>query len=151
MKSIFNDQDKNEIVKRIETLSPSSPALWGKMNVNQMLTHCIVGLKMPTGEIRPKKVPFPINILGRLLKNKIVMSEGELRKNSPTAPELTITDTKEFDKEKTTLIATVNALYGRGEGGIQQEVHPFFGKMTQKEWGILNYKHLDHHLRQFGA
>ena len=150
MKSIFNDQDKNELLGRIEQLSPANPALWGKMNVSQMLTHCIEGIKMPTGEVNPKRVPFPINILGKLLKNKI-LGGGDLRKNAPTAPELTITDTKDFEKEKVRLIAAVNALYAMGEAGIQQEVHPFFGKMTQKEWGILNYKHLDHHLRQFGG
>ncbi len=150
MKSIFNDQDKNELLTRIKQLSPGNPALWGKMNVNQMLTHCVQGLKMPTGEIKPRRVPFPINIIGRLLKNK-VLGAGDFRKNSPTAPELKISDTKDFEKEKMRLIAAVNELYAMGEGGIKQEAHPFFGKMTQKEWGILNYKHLDHHLRQFGA
>ena len=150
MNSIFNDQDKNELLKRIEKLSPASPAVWGKMNVSQMLTHCVEGIKLPTGEIKSRRVPFPINILGKLLKSKI-LEGGDLRKNSPTAPELKISDTKDFEKEKVRLIAAVNELYARGEAGIKQEVHPFFGKMTQKEWGILNYKHLDHHLRQFGA
>ena len=151
MKSIFNDTDKNELLRRIEQLSPTNPALWGKMNVSQMLTHCVEGIKLPTGEVKPKRVSFPINVLGKLLKNKIVLGEGVLRKNSPTAPELTISDTKDFEKEKARLMAAVNGLHSMGEGGIKQEVHPFFGKMTQKEWGILNYKHLDHHLRQFGA
>ena len=150
MKNIFNDQDKNELLGRIETLSPGKAALWGTMNVSQMLTHCAEGIKLPTGEVKPKRAPFPINILGKLLKNKI-LTGGDLRKNSPTAPELKVSDTKDFEKEKVRLIAAVNELYAMGEGGIKQEVHPFFGKMTQKEWGILNYKHLDHHLRQFGA
>ncbi len=150
MKNIFNAQDKNELLARIEQLTPSNHALWGKMNVSQMLTHCVEGLKMPTGEIKPRRVPFPINIIGKLLKNKI-LGEGDLRKNAPTAPELTISDTKDFEKEKVRLKTAVHGLYAMGEAGIKQEIHPFFGKLTQKEWGILNYKHLDHHLRQFGV
>lgn len=150
MKSIFNEQDKNEILERIGQLTPATAARWGQMNVSQMLAHCIEGLKMPTGEVKPQRVPFPINILGRLLKNK-VLGEGDLRKNSPTAPELRVSDTKEFEREKEMLIAGVNKLYATGEHGIKQEIHPFFGKMTQKEWGRLNYKHLDHHLKQFGS
>ncbi len=150
MSSIFNDQDKNELLRRIEKVAPSSPAVWGKMNANQMLSHCSEGLKMTTGALKPRRVPFPINVLGRLLKNK-VLGAGEFRRNSPTAPELTITDTRDFEQEKGRLIAAVNELYAKGEAGIKEEIHPFFGKMTQKEWGILNYKHLDHHLRQFGA
>ena len=150
MKSIFNAGDKNEILGRIEQLPSTNTALWGKMNVSQMLSHCIEGLKMPTGEIRPSRVPFPVSIIGRLLKNKI-LAAGELRKNAPTAPELTIGDTKDFEKEKVNLMAAVNNLHSLGEAGIREEIHPFFGKMTQKEWGILNYQHLDHHLRQFGG
>ena len=150
MKSIFYEQDKNELLRRIEKLSPTHAAIWGKMNVSQMLTHSIEGLKMPTGEIKPKRVGFPVNLIGRLIKNK-VLAAGELRKNAPTAPELTITDTKDFEKEKMQLIAAVNEIYAMGEAGVKQDIHPFFGKMTPKEWGILNYKHLDHHLRQFGG
>ena len=150
MSSIFNDQDKNELLRRIEKVAPSSSAVWGKMNANQMLSHCCEGLKMTTGALKPRRVPFPINVLGKLLKNK-VLGAGEFRRNSPTAPELTITDTRDFEQEKGLLIAAVNELHAKGEAGIKEEIHPFFGKMTQKEWGILNYKHLDHHLRQFGA
>jgi hypothetical protein len=150
MNSIFNDRDKSELLERIEKVGPANNALWGKMNVCQMLAHCSEGLKMTTGAVRPKRVPFPISIIGKLLKNKI-LGEGDFRRNSPTAAELTITGTGVFENEKERLLAAVNELHAMGEGGINEEVHPFFGKMTKKEWGILNYKHLDHHLRQFGA
>lgn len=150
MNSIFNHHDKSELLGRIEKLSSAHHAVWGKMNVSQMLTHCSEGLKMATGTLKPRRVSFPINVLGKLLKNK-VLGAGEFRWNSPTAPELTITDTRDFEQEKERLIAAVNELYAIGEAGIKEETHPFFGKMKQKEWGILNYKHLDHHLRQFGV
>ncbi len=150
MSSIFNEQDKKELLKRIEKLSPANPSLWGKMSVSQMLTHNTKGIKMTSGELKPRRVPFPVNIIGRLIKNR-VLAAGDLRKNAPTAPELTISDTRDFEQEKVKLIAAVNDVYTMGKTGIKPDLHPFFGKMTQKEWGILTYKHLDHHLRQFGA
>lgn len=149
MKTIFSEADKNEILSRIEKLTPESPAIWGKMNVSQMLAHCAAGAQMPTGDIIVKS--SPVQIIGQFFKKSIIHSDKPLRKNSPTAPELTMVDKKEFEKEKAAFIAAVNKLYAGGENGIKLEKHAFFGKMTPKEWGILNYKHADHHLRQFGV
>ena len=152
MKNIFNESDKNEILQRIEKLTPTTKALWGTMNVSQMLAHCANAAKMPTGEIKPKRAPFPFNILGSLLKSKI-LGEGPLRRNSPTANELrvSISDPKDFEKEKANFIAAVKKLGEGGEKVANAEQHPFFGKMTAKEWGRINYKHADHHLSQFGV
>jgi len=147
MKNMLNEADKNEILQRIEKLTPQSQPLWGSMNVAQMLAHCANGAKMPTGDIKTTPAPFPFTLLGRLIKSK-VLAEGPLRKNSPTAKELKIVDTKDFETEKANFIAAVKKL---SEGAIKADKHPFFGKMTAQEWGRINYKHNDHHLSQFGV
>ena len=149
MKTISNETDKNEILSRIEKLTPETPRVWGKMNVSQMLAHCALGAQMPTGELIVKN--SPLMFIGQFFKKSIIMNDKPLGKNSPTAPELTMVDQKEFEKEKAALIAAVNKLSAGGENGIKAEKHAFFGKMTPKEWGVLNYKHADHHLRQFGV
>ena len=149
MKNIFNETDRNEILQRIEKLTPESKPLWGSMNVAQMMAHCANAAKMPTGEIATKRVGFPINLLGKLVKSK-VLAEGPLRKNSPTAAEIKVTDPKEFDTEKTNFIRAVKKL--SAENAVEKNaVHPFFGSMTPEEWGRINYKHADHHLSQFGV
>jgi hypothetical protein len=149
MKNIFNETDRNEILQRIEKLTPESKPLWGSMNVAQMMAHCANAAKMPTGEIATKRVGFPINIIGKLVKSK-VLGEGPFRKNSPTAAEIKVTDPKEFDTEKTNFIRAVKKL--SAENAVEKNaVHPFFGTMTPKEWGRINYKHADHHLSQFGV
>jgi hypothetical protein len=150
MKNIFCEADKNDIIQRIEKLTPGSKALWGKMDVAQMMAHCAAGTKMTTGEIRPGRASFPFNILGRLIKRK-ALAEGVMRRNSPTIKEIMIVEPKNFDKEKANFIAAITALYEGGEKGVEAEVHFFFGKMTPMEWGCLNYKHADHHLSQFGV
>ena len=150
MKNIFNETDRNEILQRIEKLTPQTQALWGKMNVAQMLAHCANAAKMPTGEMKTQRAPFPFNLLGKMLKGKI-LAEGPLRKNSPTAREIKVVDPREFEKEKASFIAAVKKL-GEGEKAIDKNaVHPFFGGMKPQEWGRINYKHADHHLSQFGV
>jgi hypothetical protein len=149
MKTIFNEADKNEILARIEKLTPETQHLWGKMNVSQMLAHCAVGAQWPSGDVAVKG--SPISLIGQFFKKSFIHTDKPFRKNSPTAPELTMVDPKDFQKEKAAFIAAVNKLYAGGEKGIKTEKHTFFGKMTPEEWGILNYKHADHHLSQFGV
>jgi hypothetical protein len=149
MKTIFNDIDKNEIIQRIEKLTPESKALWGKMNVGQMLAHCAEAAKLP---IREVKTAFsPIQILGQFFKKSFIQEGKPFRKNSPTAPDLRMVDEKDFSKEKANFIAVLNKINADGEKGITQARHPFFGKMSVEDWGMIGYKHADHHLSQFGV
>ena len=150
MKNIFNKADGNEILERIEKLTPETKALWGKMNVSQMMAHCAGAAKLPTGEMPTKGAGFPINILGRLLKSKI-LNAPTFRKNSPTAPEIKITDERDFQKEKENFKTAVKKLVDNGEAIAKNTHHPFFGKMSPAEWGRINYIHADHHLSQFGV
>ncbi len=150
MKNIFNQSDKDEILMRIEKLSSDSKPLWGKMNAAQMLAHCYRGAQMVTGEIHVKRVPFPISIIGRLLKPS-ALNESPLRRNTPTAPEFRITDERNFTTEKINLKDALNLISTEGEKSVKAKVHPFFGKLAPNEWGRLTYKHTDHHLQQFGV
>ncbi len=149
MQTLFSNQDVDEIIRRINSLTPESRALWGKMNVSQMLAHCTVGMKMTMGEIKCKG-NFFMQLIGRMLKNKIIY-KSEFRKNSPTAKEFIIADGKNFEEEKTTLIAYLKKFPEQGKSIIGSEPHPFFGKLTAEDYDRLQYKHLDHHLRQFGV
>ena len=150
MKNIFNETDRNEILERIEKLSPDSRPLWGKMNAAQMMAHCYNAYLLAIGEINAKRVEFPINIIGRLVKPGF-LGESPTRKNSPTAPEIKITDERNFQKEKMNLTSALQKMGTEGERIAKAQTHPFFGKMSPNEWGRLTYKHNDHHLKQFGA
>jgi hypothetical protein len=145
MKTIFNEADRNEILQRIEKLTPDTKALWGKMTVAQMLAHAAMAAKIPTGEFKPKL--GPIRFLGQLFK-KFVLSEKPFGKNAPTAPELKMTVLKDFKTEKTNLIHAIKNLK---EDTTIATTHPFLNTLNVQEWGRLNYKHADHHLKQFGV
>jgi len=148
MKTIFDKQEQQEFLKRIEKLTPETQNQWGKMNVAQMLSHCAIAMKMPSGEFSPAL--SPMRVIGQFFK-KAALGAKPFHKNSPTAKELVMTDPKEFAKEKAALLDSFHKLVQGGEEKATAKMHPFFGKMSPAEWGQINYKHLDHHLRQFGV
>lgn len=150
MKSLFDAKFSAEIVGRINKLEAVTPALWGKMNVSQMLAHCQVPLQMAMGQMQLKGNPIIRFLFGRAARAKLLSDEG-FKKNLPTFREAVVTDEKEFEKEKQKLIELVTAFQKGGEAGITHGAHPFFGELSVAEWDALQAKHPDHHLSQFGV
>jgi hypothetical protein len=150
MKSLFNTEDNQEMVKRFNSLTPSSQALWGKMNVAQMCSHCNNALKIAFGELKLK--PNLIGLFfGSIAKKMVIDGDREMKKNLPTDKSLIMVDKGEFEKEKQAVISIIKRFSDKGPRGLANEKHPFFGKLNTEQWDKLSWKHLDHHLRQFGA
>jgi hypothetical protein len=150
MKNLFDKQHAEEFIYRINKLSPASAAQWGKMNVAQMLTHCQKPLEIAAGELRPKPNAVIKFLFGKRAKVQL-LTAPEFKKNLPTFKEAIIVDARVFETEKNKLIKRIESFQQKGEAGITKAPHPFFGDLTTKEWNILQTKHLDHHLRQFGV
>jgi len=148
MDSIFEPAVNTALIGRINKLTPATPALWGKMNVSQMLAHCQVPIKMAFGELAGKGGIFAL-LFGKMAKKKIV-SEQPFERNLPTMSEAKIKNDRGFETEKQSLIELVKR-FTIGPDVIANKRHPFFGPLTIEEWNTLQYKHLDHHLRQFGV
>jgi hypothetical protein len=149
MKNLFDPGVSTEVFKRLEFLQPDARALWGKMTVSQMLAHCIVPIKVSLGEAKPKRNLMGL-IFGRMAK-KMVLKDEPFKQGLPTDPSFVIRDQPDFDSKKQELKATMEKLLSTDKKAMAERPHPFFGKMTVEEWGTLGYKHLDHHLRQFGV
>ena len=149
MPSIFQPADSAEMVKRIQFLRPDARAQWGKMQVGQMLAHCRNAMSVATGDLNLKRSLFGL-LFGRMAK-KSLMKPEPFKRGLPTAPEFRITDARDFAAEQKKLVELVQRLTKGGPDGLTKEQHPFFGPMTGAEWDLLQWKHLDHHLRQFGA
>ncbi|MCA0133610.1 DUF1569 domain-containing protein [Winogradskyella alexanderae] len=147
MKSFFEDGVYEEITSRINKLDKSTQPKWGRMNVSQMLHHC----QMPLNIILEKKdYGVKPNWLVNLLFKKAMYSDKLWRKNLPTAPGFKITEEKDFEQEKCEIVNLINELNNQKDRQDWQP-HPAFGKLTKDQWGKMQYKHLDHHLRQFGV
>lgn len=150
MKNIFKKEITNEVIKRINDLSPKTQAVWGKMSVAQMLAHCCVTYEMIYTEKHKKPNAFARLMLKLFVKN-VVVSDKPYAKNGRTAPQFIISDEKEFESEKKRLIDFIIKTQELGEQYFNGKESHSFGKLTITEWNNLFYKHLDHHLTQFGV
>lgn len=148
MKSVFDNEIRAELIRRIGSLHENSTAQWGKMTVYQMLKHCTLWEDMISGKIRFKRA-FIGYIFGRIALRGILKDDAPLRRSTPTIPELIVKETHgDVEAEKLKWIGMLET-YARFS--VLDFVHPFFGKMTREQIGRLVYKHTDHHLRQFNC
>lgn len=151
MKTLFEPASVQEVKQRLSALSPSHQRKWGKMNAAQMLAHCSLCLEMAAGDIRPPRALVG-RILGPVIKPMALRDEEPMRRNSPTAKELVVFgEDKDFETERERLSVLIDRFVAAGAAGCTSHPHAFFGALTSDEWAVLMYKHLDHHLRQFGA
>lgn len=149
MNSLFEESAKNEILRRISALSPQSRALWGKMNVAQMLAHCTGGLYLAMGKLKPKREPIGL-LFGWLFKSSYY-NNRKFPRNIKTIKGGSFNGDHDFEKEKINLITTLEEFYLGGVNACTKHPHPIMGTFTPEQWGVGMYKHLDHHLRQFGV
>lgn len=151
MKNIFTEEVANEIIGRIQRLHPTSKPLWGKMSADQMLAHCNVAYQF-TYESDQYQRPGAVKrwLLRTFLKNSVT-GDKPYAKNSRTAPEFIIVGKRDFAQEKARLIGFVTKTQQLGADHFEGKENFSFGPMTAQEWNGLFYKHLDHHLMQFGV
>jgi hypothetical protein len=147
IKNLFDSATYEETRSRIESLTPSSTRLWGKMSVSQMLAHCIRVIDVSLAD-RPGKANFLLRLMGPLFRSQLY-NNRPWKKGLPTAPDFIISDERDFEKEKTELLARLHT-FSKNPSKVGNFRHPVFGNMTREQWSKSIWKHLDHHLRQFG-
>jgi hypothetical protein len=146
MKSLFDTTDKQEIIARIQSLTPETQRQWGKMDVAQMLKHCTMPIQLALANPKPK-ASFLLKLIGPILK-KSVVGPTPFKKNIFTPKEFLVDSTEDFEIQKKALLSLINKFT---IDNITDPKHPVFGKLTELEWGNSQYKHLNHHLTQFGV
>ena len=149
MKNLFQTDAVDEIVSRIDRIQPTAPRQWGKMDVAQMMAHCSAALDMASGRINAPRL-----LIGRIIGpfvRPIYTNDKPFSQNNPTDKKLVIADPRDFAREQELLKDQVRRFHKDGEAGCTTHPHPFFGVFTPGDWATGMYKHLDHHLRQFGG
>lgn len=149
MKNIFKSMHSEEVLKRIDQLTPYAQPQWGKMNVAQMLAHCSAFQDIAMGNSFPPR-GWLGKLVGRFAK-PIMYNDKTLPRNMSTIPTILIEDDRDFEREKELLKEKIILFQNNGPEKCTTHPHPFFGKLTSEQWGIGVYKHLDHHLTQFGV
>ena len=150
MKTILDKTTRDQLIGRINTLNEKSTANWGKMNVYQMLKHCTLYFEWILGKNKPVyKQVFIGRLFGKMALKDFIKDEKPVKKNTGTLNNLKVTQASgDIESEKLKLIELIKEA---GNYSNPAFIHTFFGKMTNEQIGYLNYKHIDHHLRQFNS
>jgi len=148
--NIFKADAVETITSRIKKLNQDSQPQWGKMNVAQMLAHLNITYEMVFTNKHPKPKGL-MKIILKLFIKKLVTGDKPYKKSSQTAPAFIISDTRDFNKEQERLIAHINQVNDLGEKHFEGKESLSFGRLTVGEWNNMFYKHLNHHLEQFGV
>ncbi len=151
IKNIFTVDVTNEVINRINNLQPTTQRLWGTMDVAQMLAHCNVPYAYTFEPEKFKKPNFFMKLIFKNFVKKIVTSPKPYKQNERTAPAFVIANERDFELEKSILIANINKVQQLGSTHFEGKENFSFGKMTANEWNTMYYKHLHHHLRHFNV
>jgi hypothetical protein len=150
MKNIFDPEVVAELTTRINKLTADTHPQWGKMSAAQMFAHVNVSYELVYTDKHPKPNGFMKFILKLLVKGNVV-GPKPYKKNSATAPAFLIKDEKDFEIEKQRLIDYLKQTQTLGEAHFDGKESHSFGKLSLAEWNTMFYKHIDHHLTQFGV
>src|SRR5262249_34560178 len=148
MKSLAEAEGRREVLDRMSRLAPDSRPRWGGMSVGQMICHLTDNLRMALGDIetrsKNKKLyqSFPVK--------QLVIYWLPWPKGVPTAPELLVTAPATFQADADRLRGLVER-FGAESAAAEGRNHPLFGPLSATAWGVLQYRHCDHHLGQFGV
>ena len=148
-KSLNHLQDLEEIKARILRVSEDSQPRWGKMNAAQMFRHCDKILQVGFGKIVLPRTNFLIKKIGILTKNEMKIFNNGIPPNMPTFPEVIADENCNFEKSRDELLAAIDEFAEKSVKNNLLSEHALFGRMTTKDWGFMEYKHLNHHLKQF--
>lgn len=150
MKTIRDEKCREELIERLNSLSRDAKPAWGRMSVDQMLSHLVQSGDLPFVSQSPDRS----NWLSRTVVKPLVLYVLPVPKEVKTSREMDQQQDGrqpvDFEMDKADVIRAITKL-----GGLPPDYkcldHPFFGKMSPKQWGMLAHKHIDHHLRQFGV
>jgi hypothetical protein len=146
MKTIWDDSSRRDIHERISRLAWDAHGRWGSFTAPKMVCHLADSLKMALGDlpVQPRRMPIRYPPL-----KQFIIYIAPFPKSAPTAPELLARQPAEWAADVADLNALVDTVAARGPGGGLVD-HPAFGRLSTRAWGVLIYRHMDHHLQQFG-
>jgi hypothetical protein len=149
--SLHNPVYFNKIVERISQLTENSHRKWGKMDVSQMLCHCNLVLQVPLQKIDLPNINILFETIGAVTKVEMQIFNNGIPRNMPTFKKLIVNFECDFEDSRTQLLKTLNEYQLAYEKHNLPQKHSLFGSMIEKDWGFLEYKHLNHHLKQFNV
>ncbi|MBN8733870.1 MAG: DUF1569 domain-containing protein [Acidobacteria bacterium] len=147
-KTVFNEADREALLIRVASIQTGTKPRWGQMNAVKMLRHITGQFEVALGELICAPLPGPM--ANPFFRWFAIDSPIPWPKGVRTAPELISQPTAGVEEEQTRFRSKLAKVAERGPNG-DFSAHPAFGKLSTAQWGRLMYRHVDHHLRQFGV
>ena len=151
---IFSRAAVDALKTRIQRLSPDTRPQWGRMNAAQMLAHASKPYDTLFDADYQRRHPPHTGLMRLLLKwlvKPLVVGSRPYKPNTRTAPSYVVADERDLVRERDKLFGYLDRVQAEGRAGFEGRLSYSFGPLTAAEWNVLFYKHLDHHLRQFGV
>jgi len=150
---LYRPETKDRVLRRLAGLGPESRRQWGRMTPHQAICHLADAFDWAAGRrpsdamAKPPLPPFLMRLIALRLpfkwpKGVRTMPETDQMKGG-TAP-------MEFESDRERLKVLIDE-FARWETDAERPSHPIFKTMGRKDWGRWGYRHMDHHLRQFGC
>jgi len=150
MKNLHDPSDVAELRERLARLPANATRQWGRMTPAQAMAHCASALEIALGDRQPKRMLIG-RVIGRAIRPLALGDDKPMKQGAPTSPDLVVADDRDLETERQRLDRAIERFATAGPEGCTTHPHTFFGPLTSNEWAVLMYKHIDHHLRQFGA
>ena len=147
-KTLWDDEARTSLLRRLDALTPQSAAKWGRMNAGEMIAHLLSGMHLADGAIaaKPRRSPFRRWPLKYLFVYWVPFPKG-----APAPREIVTRGTPaDWDANLGALRESIVEMASRDRHAAWPD-HPVFGALSGRAWGALGWRHLDHHLRQFGV
>lgn len=148
-KTILDSSAVNEIIERVQNLTASRSPHWGKMTASEMLSHCNMAHQSILKAPKAAKGPSLRQKLFKFWFFHIRKEFPKLARGPKRFDMKGKVDEKVFEEEKSKFIYIVGK-FANPETEMAGS-HPVFGPLNHKYWGVFVWRHLDHHLRQFGV
>lgn len=150
MKSLRNEADRTAMLDRVGRLKGDEKPAWGKMTLDQMLSHLVQAGELPFVESVPARDTFMSRTFIKPLVMYVLPMPKEVKVSAEMDQQQAGRKPQGLAADRETLIELTNKL---AELPLDHKCldHPFFGPMSAKEWALIAHKHMDHHLRQFGV
>ena len=148
-KNLFDSETAQQIIDRVQKLQPTSKARWGSMNATEMLLHAnmcneeIFSGAQPAGKTTYKQYLLRILALYIAPKFKKNIKGDGLKETTGKI------DAASFKMQQQQFMQLIRR-FPQHKDPVKL-THIAFGNISTNEWGIAAYKHMDHHLRQFGV
>lgn len=150
MQNIFDAEERDALLARVDALTPETSAVWGTMTPAQMLAHNSLVFEGALNDTYPRMNAFMRWVADKLIRGMVV-GDKPYKKNMRTIPQWVVKDDLDLQAEKDRIANNIRKVHELGVAHFEGKDNPTFGPLTAREWNTVFAKHLDHHLRQFGV